>query len=76
MDASTNRTFAPDVPMFKMRIVKSADHDGVYVIYKTNHFIVDGLSMIKILSRMQDGGIEADKITSAKVIERPDLTWS
>ena len=74
MDESLDRNFADDVPLFKMRIIKSADHDGIYIQYKTFHSILDGTSMIKVISRMQDGGVEADKLSGNKAIHRPDLS--
>ena len=61
MNESLNIFFKEEEPLFKIRIIRSADDDCVYILYKNDHCLLDGLSMIKIFSRMQDGGIEADK---------------
>jgi hypothetical protein len=76
MNKEINTFFKDDECLFKFEIIKGADHDGVYIVYKNDHKILDGLSMIKIISRMQDGGIEADKAGSIALPNRPDLTWS
>ena len=71
-----NRDFDPDVPQIKFRIYEAADHDGLYVVYKSFHAALDGLSNIKVLSRMQDGGVEADIQKGIKIPHRPELSWS
>lgn len=39
-----------------MKLVRAREDSGVYVIYKNHHSLADGLSVLTILSKAQDGG--------------------
>lgn len=56
MHHMTNTDFLEGEPFFEMVLVPSADDDGLFCVYRNHHAHADGLSMLTVLSKCQDGG--------------------
>lgn len=53
-----------------MKLVRAKEDGGVYVVFKNHHMLADGISMLTVFSKAQDGGEAAHESNGIKVAPR------